>query len=414
MRLVCVSSCGLDKEGRLNPFAKQERDWLCSHFERVSMVSFYGVCDLRAGDGDSYAPRRSGFASVRAWLVTPFSRDLWRALTRLRGDGKLNAVNALKLFAFAKRGRKLHYWLEGLLAGESDENATLYSFWMSYDAYAAALSKRKHPATRFVARGHAFDVDVERNPMNPYLMKDEIAKEADGLYPISEVAREQLMSYMRGRVDEGKVRALAMGSAGAPTPLQEPPYLRDGVLRIVSCAMVIPIKQVALLAAALADWAGCPVHWTHIGGGEGEAELRALAEEKLDRKDNVIYKLLGTLAPEEIEALYEQQPIDLFVNTSRREGVPVSIMEAMRHGVPFVAPDVGGVGELARDGAGYLYAPEDGAAGVRAALARYASFSPDGMRRMRQSAKARWDGHYQSTKLLGELFPQTQAKEGNE
>ena len=38
--------------------------------------------------------------------------------------------------------------------------------------------------------------------------------------------------------------------------------------------------------------------------------------------------------------------IDLFINTSSSEGVPVSIMEALSVGIPIIATDVGGTKEI--------------------------------------------------------------------
>lgn len=407
MRLIYFNNSALGKNGEVHPFLAQERDWLTAHFDRVEVVSYHGVLELSADDREEKPPVRHGLAALRAALAAPFSRDLRHELGRLWRAGRLSATGALKLLAFTARGLKLHYWAEGLLRGAGDEPVTLYAFWMSYDGYAAALCKRRCPSARFVARGHAYDIDVERNPMNPFLMKRAIVDASDGVYLISRSVREQLMSYLRGQADESKVQVLAMGSGGAPVPLSQPPCLDGGVLHVVSCARVIAIKQVPVLAQALAGWEGAPVRWTHIGGGEGLEELRALCEETLDRKPNVIWELTGDMPADEARAYCERHPCDIFINTSRREGVPVSIMEAMRCGVPFIAPDVGGLPEMAGEGAGYLFDPADGAAGVRAALARFATLSAQGMQAMRRAAKARWDEHYQSGRLLGRLFPET-------
>ena len=46
--------------------------------------------------------------------------------------------------------------------------------------------------------------------------------------------------------------------------------------------------------------------------------------------------------------------IDVFVNSSESEGIPVSIMEAMSAGVPSIAPNVGGISELVGKDCGIL------------------------------------------------------------
>lgn len=49
------------------------------------------------------------------------------------------------------------------------------------------------------------------------------------------------------------------------------------------------------------------------------------------------------------------QGLDLYLNTSVHEGIPISVLEAMAHGVPVIAPRVGGLSEIVADGIdGYL------------------------------------------------------------
>ena len=56
----------------------------------------------------------------------------------------------------------------------------------------------------------------------------------------------------------------------------------------------------------------------------------------------------------EILDFYKNNYIDLFINLSYSEGIPVSIMEAMSYSIPTLATNVGGVSELVNEDNGVL------------------------------------------------------------
>lgn len=58
------------------------------------------------------------------------------------------------------------------------------------------------------------------------------------------------------------------------------------------------------------------------------------------------FHLMGHI--DEMDAYY--QGLDLYLNTSLHEGIPMTILEAMAQGLPVVAPRVGGIPEIIEDG----------------------------------------------------------------
>lgn len=67
-------------------------------------------------------------------------------------------------------------------------------------------------------------------------------------------------------------------------------------------------------------------------------------------------RLLGHLGRQQLDAWYAM--CDLVVLTSRSEGIPLVLMEAMAHAKTVLAPDITGIPELVRDGeTGFLYHP---------------------------------------------------------
>ena len=86
-------------------------------------------------------------------------------------------------------------------------------------------------------------------------------------------------------------------------------------------------------------------------------------------------RFLGQVAHERILGWYADGSVDAMVLPSvdlgnhEHEGIPVSLMEAMAHGVPVVSTETGGIPELLGDGAGLLVPPGDPEA-LAAALRR--------------------------------------------
>jgi len=125
----------------------------------------------------------------------------------------------------------------------------------------------------------------------------------------------------------------------------------DLVLRILSCSNVIPQKRVFLLYEALQTITNYEIEWTHIGGG---VDLARLKEVVTQSRSNVKTNIVGRIPYKEVLRYYQNHMIDVFINVSSAEGLPVSLMEAISFDIPIIATNVGGTSEIVTPETGIL------------------------------------------------------------
>jgi len=125
----------------------------------------------------------------------------------------------------------------------------------------------------------------------------------------------------------------------------------DSVIHVLSVSNVVPVKRVPLILKSLLQIKDYPIHWTHIGGGKDFNALKKLVQQL---PENITVNLTGAIANEDVIHYYHSHPVDLFINVSSSEGLPVSIMEAISFGIPVIATNVGGTNEIVTPESGVL------------------------------------------------------------
>jgi glycosyltransferase involved in cell wall biosynthesis len=105
---------------------------------------------------------------------------------------------------------------------------------------------------------------------------------------------------------------------------------------------------------------------------------------------------LGTV--EDMPTFYAS--LDVCVLNSTREGLPLSLLEAMAFGIPVVATDVGGVGELLQGSAGVLVPPSEPSR-LASELASLSS-DPTRAQRMGRVGEARVRAEYSVDRMADE------------
>lgn len=126
---------------------------------------------------------------------------------------------------------------------------------------------------------------------------------------------------------------------------------QDGYLRIVSTAMVEAVKRIELIAKAL-YYTKSKIIWYHIGDGSKFQEIQELTIKNYNTSVKTVF--FGNIPSKDVLKFYVKNPIDLFLNVSSSEGVPVSIMEALSAGIPIYATNVGGTSEIVDRSVGLL------------------------------------------------------------
>lgn len=134
------------------------------------------------------------------------------------------------------------------------------------------------------------------------------------------------------------------------------PITRQGKLYIGSSGRMFPVKDYPLMvhvARAVNAVANSGVQFQLAGDGPEQAGVKALVEKySLHRA----FSLRGRL--DNMNDFY--RGLDIYLNTSTHEGIPMTILEAMSHGLPVVAPGVGGIPEIISNGVeGFLIKGRD-------------------------------------------------------
>ncbi|MTG88427.1 glycosyltransferase [Cellulosimicrobium sp. BIT-GX5] len=305
--------------------------------------------------------------SVASRLLGMLVRE-WRA-GRLRGRWRTETMAAL---ASIKRGRDAR--LRAALR-EPGWRTTVYAYWAAGAGLAVAgLPRSSGPVA---LRLHRYDL-YEEEQRSGQPLRASLMNRADVVLAISEHGRDYLLEHYPEHVDSSWIELSRLGTADHGV---QPQRVAGGPLVVVSCSSLTPVKRTTLILDAVhALSRSRPVRWVHLGGGPLEHDLRERASAVADAGLEV--ELRGQMSHDEVIDFFRSTSVDVFVNASASEGVPVSIMEALSFDVPVVATDVGGTGEIVGEAhaSGILVAadvePSELAASIERAFLERERFAP--------------------------------------
>lgn len=170
----------------------------------------------------------------------------------------------------------------------------------------------------------------------------------------------------------------------------------QSTLTILSAGRLHPVKDHVFLVRACRELKERAIKFTCVVAGEGP-ERRTLERmiRNLGLQNEV--RLLGQVDHQQMSDYYEMA--DLVVLSSRSEGIPLVLMEAMAHQKVVLAPDITGIPELILDGkTGFLYRPGS----LEDFVARVAMINDNrrGLDQLRRAARQHVLGHFNRQKNL--------------
>lgn len=265
-------------------------------------------------------------------------------------------------------------------------DVAVYSYWFTDQAVVAWRLKEylcaRGSKVKAVCRAHGYDLYWERNAMGYLPYQDISLKKLDGVYPcscngVTYLAQKypqyacKLHTARLGTLDHGYKKETASKS-------------------IVTCCSLYKIKRISMFAKAfrmLCDRRQ-DCHWVCIGDGE---EFSWLSEFVMENKLEDRITLMGRLPNKKVIEYYQTHDVAFFSNVSVFEGVPVCVMEALSFGIPVIATNAGGTGELVSDENGHLLDIAIDEVQLAQALEEAFSMDPEDYAQKRAAARKTWE-----------------------
>lgn len=289
--------------------------------------------------------------------------------------------------------------------GISEENASdwvFYSAWYYGTAYAMTQAKKKYLNVKVISLAHSFEIDKEKNQYTKLLFRklyhplldrvSFISKNVCEMYQ-RDIANSLSLSLENVHVNYLGTKKLYLGKNFGS---------KDQKLRIVSCSHMVPIKRIDLIFNSLDTIENLEIEWTHFGDGVEMNKIKEMVESKSNMSLKV--NLIGSKENKEIHEYYINNPIDIFINTSASEGIPVTIMEALAYGIPVIATDVGGNSEIVKDTFGKVISKNASILEIKKAILSLNNLSTEKKDEMRIAARKYYEDNFNSDKIREDFF----------
>ena len=281
----------------------------------------------------------------------------WKSILRIwKLESRPNSFSLL-----LKHGAQSNRLKSFLEKNNLNYNETLfYTYWLDEGAVILGLIKEKIKGLKSISRAHGYDLYEEDYPNGlPYFYQYAVSK-LNRIYFISNDGKEYFSKKHKLEISKEVSKLGTMDYGIGPEEGED--------IVIATCSSIIPLKRLELLAEALAKIENIEITWHHHGDGP----LKTDVIDKLSNAKNITTHFYGHVSNDELMNFYKNTYISLFINVSRTEGLPLSLVEAASFGIPLLATNVRGTSEICNSETGILVdsdsSPEELAKRIQGAL----------------------------------------------
>jgi len=398
-------------------FLDAEIPYLCSVFKKIVIIPTKVAPSIEKTDRklpdnviiDNSFLQSTSFGNIRNNKIRKMSRILIVIKSRqFYGEIVKNIPvifhrSAIKcLIKHLSNALKFEKWIKKYINNNNLDLSTtiFYTYWLIGVSSGMAFTKMHYPEIKLISRAHAWDLYQERYELDYIPFRKEIFRYLNKLFVISEYGKQYLIK--RYPTSES---IYTVAKLGVEDPKFSAKSSNDGILRIVSCSYVSPIKRIDLIIRGLAEFSQLRptvrIKWVHLGYGPLLPKIKDFSKEYLPK--NIEFSSPGFL--QSVMQFYKNNPVDIFINTSASEGIPVSIMEAQSCAIPVIATSVGGTPEIVSNTVGVLLDENPTPLEIASAICTILD-EPEQFKQKKLNSKKNWDANYNAERNFSSFAEQ--------
>lgn len=237
------------------------------------------------------------------------------------------------------------------------KNFVFYNYWLHGGVLISVMVNRllRSINNNIISRAHAYDVYHKDwysiYPDSPYLFLPFEAWKIHHAFKIATISTHGFDHFLK--LYPALKNKFTVARLGVLDKCSNQISKKDSTLIWMTCSNIDENKRVYMIPELISKMK-YDIKWFHFGM-ENSIKDKLKLETEIDKhKVGASCEILGLKQNSEVIEFYNTHFVDLFLNLSQIEGIPVSLMEAASFGVPMVATNTVGNPEIVNNENGFL------------------------------------------------------------